>query len=66
MVKPPPPRLEEPDCSRQVVGHPRPDVVVPATAKPGRRDPELPEPGHAGLQQPRADTPALVGRIDEQ
>src|SRR5918993_616393 len=29
VVEPPPPRLEEPDRPRQVVRHPRPDVVVP-------------------------------------
>ena len=34
--------------------------------EPDRRDPELPEPGHPGLQQPRADTPALVRRVDQQ
>ncbi len=65
VVELPPPRLEEPNRTRQIVRHPRPDVIVPTTTKPDGRGPELPEPRHPGLQQPRADALALIGRVNE-
>jgi hypothetical protein len=45
---------------------PRPDVVVPAAAQPGRARPQLPETLHPCLQQPGANTLALMSRVDQQ